>query len=49
MSLPTVRHMWPSAESGHWAGVLLCNFNVACLRLIDFKVLGEFPRLLCLV
>jgi ATP-dependent exoDNAse (exonuclease V) alpha subunit len=31
------------------AGVLLCNFNVACLRLTDSKVLGEYRRLLGLV
>jgi hypothetical protein len=28
------------------AGVLLCNFNVACLRLTDSKVLGGYRRLL---
>jgi ATP-dependent exoDNAse (exonuclease V) alpha subunit len=31
------------------AGVLLCNFNVACLKLTDPKVLGEYRRLLGLV
>jgi ATP-dependent exoDNAse (exonuclease V) alpha subunit len=31
------------------AGVLLCKFIVACLRLTDSKVLGEYRRLLGLV
>jgi ATP-dependent exoDNAse (exonuclease V) alpha subunit len=31
------------------AGVLLCNFNVACLKLTGPKVLGEYRRLLGLV
>jgi hypothetical protein len=31
------------------AGVLLYNFNVACLRFTDSKVLGEYRRLLGLV
>ena len=31
------------------AGLLLCNFNVACLRLTNPKVLAEYCRLLSLV
>jgi hypothetical protein len=31
------------------AGVLLCNFNVACLKLTDPNILGEYRRLLGLV